>query len=193
MGAVLISGAVAEPFWTSPGVLWRHGYTYSGHASAAAAAMANLDIIESEGLVARVAESQVTLGAALAPLREHEWVVDVRAGAGLLGAVQVSPDVLGAHPTTMPRLISAMRDRGVLTRGLADGSVQVSPSFVVTRDELRRIASAIDESLVGLGSRRVVRRSVDVDLLPDVTSDEAGGFDSSDERLLADVPPHHGS
>ncbi|MBK9738244.1 MAG: aspartate aminotransferase family protein [Actinobacteria bacterium] len=193
MGAVLISGAVAEPFWTSPGVLWRHGYTYSGHASAAAAAMANLDIIESEGLVARVAESQVTLGAALAPLREHEWVVDVRAGAGLLGAVQVSPDVLGADPTTMPRLISAMRDRGVLTRGLADGSVQVSPSFVVTRDELRRIASAIDESLVGLGSRRVVRRSVDVDLLPDVTSDEAGGFDSSDERLLADVPPHHGS
>ncbi len=29
-------------------------------------------------------------------------------------------------------------------------------------------------------------------MLPDVTSDEAGGFGSLDERLLADVPPHHG-
>ena len=51
------SGNVAEPFWNPPGLLWRHGYTYSGHASAAAAAMANLDIIEGEGLVARVAAS----------------------------------------------------------------------------------------------------------------------------------------
>jgi hypothetical protein len=33
---------------------------------------------------------------------------------------------------------------------------------------------------------------LDVNLLPDQTSDEAGGFGSSDDRLLADVPPHHG-
>ena len=72
MGAVLVSAAVAEPFWTTPGLMWRHGYTYSGHASAAAAAIANLDIIEREELVARVAELQLSLTAALAPLRAHE-------------------------------------------------------------------------------------------------------------------------
>ena len=49
---------VAAPFWdgSAAGPMFVHGYTYSGHAAACAAAMANLDIIEGEGLVARVAD-----------------------------------------------------------------------------------------------------------------------------------------
>ncbi len=86
-----------------------------------------------------------------------------------------------------------MRERGVLTRGLADGSVQISPAFVITRDELGVIASAIDEALTEAGSVRAPRpRQRAAGCSPDVTSDEAGGFGSLDERLLADVPPHHG-
>ena len=193
MGAVLVAGRVAEPFWTTPGMVWRHGYTYSGHASAAAAAMANLDIIESEGLVQAVADLQLSLTAALSSLRSHEWVCDVRSGAGLLAAVQIDPEVLAGDPTTMPRLVAALRDRGVLTRALVDGSLQISPAFVITRGELRLLGSAIDDALVALGSSRTVRSELDVDLLPDVTRDEAGGFGTTDERLLADVPPHHGA
>jgi adenosylmethionine-8-amino-7-oxononanoate aminotransferase len=192
MGAVFVSQAVADPFWSSPGVLWRHGYTYSGHASAAAAAMANLDIIESEGLVARVAASQLTLTAALSELRTHDLVADVRSGAGLLGAVQLRPEALAEDPSTLPRLLTALRSRGILTRGLADGGLQISPPFVITRDQLNRMASAIDESLVELGSTRRPSPRADAALLPDVTTDEAGGFGSSDAQLLADVPPHHG-
>lgn len=193
MGAVLVSGAVAQPFWNTPGLLWRHGYTYSGHASAAAAAMANLDIMEREGLIEKVAGLQLSLTAALIDLRDHSWVVDVRSGVGLLGAVTIDPAILAADPTAMPRVIGAMRERGVLTRGLADGSVQISPPFVITRDELQRIAASIDEALSAAGSTRGVRTHADArDVLPDVTSDEAGGFGSTDSRLLADVPPHHG-
>ena len=62
-----------------PGV-WRHGYTYSGHASAAAAAHANLDIIEREGLVARGLELETEIPAALAPLLDHELVSEIRGG-----------------------------------------------------------------------------------------------------------------
>ena len=51
MGAVLVAPSVAAPFWDGTSGVWRHGYTYSGHAVAAAAAMANLDVIEREGLV----------------------------------------------------------------------------------------------------------------------------------------------
>jgi putrescine---pyruvate transaminase len=193
MGAVLVSGEIAAPFWTTPGLVWRHGYTYSGHASAAAAAMANLDIVEVEGLVARVAASQLTLTAALAPLRDHDWVVDVRSGAGLLGAVTIDPDVLAEPATSMPRILGAIRDRGVLTRGLADGSLQISPPFVITRAELQQLAGAIDEALASLGSRRTRGAGLEIDLLPDVTRDEQGGFGSTDAQLLADVPPHHGS
>jgi len=193
MGALLVAGPVAEPFWRTPGLVWRHGYTYSGHASAAAAALANLDLIEAEALVERVAALQVTLSAALQPLRAHSLVADVRTGVGLLGAVTIDPAALAADPALMGRILLSLRDRGVLTRALADGSLQVSPPFVVTRDELRTLASAIDDTLVSLGSVRT-RGPVDGDvLLPDLTGDEAGGFSSLDDRLARDVPPHHGS
>ena len=192
MGAVFVGAAVARPFWESPGLLWRHGYTYSGHASAAAAAMANLDIIERESLVEQVKSLELTLTAALVPLRQHSWVAETRSGVGLLGAVTIHPEVLASDATAMPRIISGLRDRGVLTRALADGSLQVSPPFVVTRDDLQALGAAIDATLTQLGSTSAATSSAD-DLLPTVTSDELGGFGSTDAQLLADVPPHHGA
>ena len=192
MGAVLVGGGVAEPFWTTPGLVWLHGYTYSGHAGAAAAALANLDIVEREDLVAAVAGSALTLTAALVPLRSHEYVSEVRSGSGLLAAVQVDPDVVADDPGVVDRLVREVRARGVLTRALAGGALQISPPFVITRAEMSSIASTIDEALAELGSTRRMVTAVDVDLLPDLTSDERGGFGTSDERLLADVPPHHG-
>ena len=193
MGAVLAAGRIAEPFWSAPGQMWRHGYTYSGHAAAAAVAHANLDIIESEKLVQAVADKQMMLKASLSPLREHSFVVDVRAGVGLLGAIQLDPALMADDPTIGARLVRAVRQRGVLTRLLADGGLQVSPPFMITRDDLRVLVTAVDEALSELGSRRVVHAGSTVDLLPEQTRDDAGGFDSLDARLLADVPPHHGS
>ena len=193
MGAVLVSARVSDPFFSSPGLMWRHGYTYSGHATAAVAATVNLDIVEREGLVAKVAESATSLTAALLPLRDHDLVTAVRSGSGLLAAVQLDPAKLAEDSTLMPRITRSMRENGVLTRALATGALQVSPSFVVSRAELRMISSAIDSALVMVGSRRTTMTSPEESLLPDATSDELGGFGSSDARLLADVPPHHGS
>lgn len=188
MGAVLVAGPVAEPIWA--GGIWRHGYTYSGHASAAAAALANLDILEREDLVRRVADHALTLSAALAPLRSHDWITEVRSGTGLLAAVQVDPRLLAEDPTVVGRLVTAIRERGVLTRPLVDGSLQISPPFVMTREEMGAVGRAIDDALGALGSTRGA--APEVDLLPGITSDEAGGFESSDDRLRAEVPPHHG-
>ena len=193
MGAVLVGARVSEPFFSTPGLMWRHGYTYSGHASAAVAATVNLDIVEREDLVAKVADSATSLTAALLPLRDHDLVTEVRSGSGLLAAVQLDPAKLAEDSTLMPRITRSMRENGVLTRALATGALQVSPSFVVSRAELRMISSAIDSALVMVGSRRTTTTSPEESLLPDVTSDELGGFGSSDARLLADVPPHHGS
>ena len=54
LGAVLVSGAVAEPFWREPGgPMFRHGATYAGHPTCCAAALANIDILERENLVPR--------------------------------------------------------------------------------------------------------------------------------------------
>ena len=51
LGGVLVGSRVREPFWDRApgGVIFRHGYTYSGHAAACAGGLANLDIIEREG------------------------------------------------------------------------------------------------------------------------------------------------
>jgi len=193
MGAVFIAGHIAEPFWTTPGLIWRHGYTYSGHAASAAAAMANLDIIERENLVQVVADSQLALRAALLPLRAHDLVTEVRGGVGLLGAVQIDPLAAAADSTLLPRILKETRNRGVLTRILADGGLQISPPFVMTREQMQQMAQAIDEALSAVGSAKSSQVHIGDDLLPNVTTDEAGGFGSRDAELRANVPPHHSS
>ncbi|MEI7779056.1 MAG: aminotransferase class III-fold pyridoxal phosphate-dependent enzyme [Actinomycetes bacterium] len=197
MGAVLVSGAVAEPFWTRGGV-FRHGYTYSGHATAAAVALANLDVLARENLVRRVLDLEPVLEMALRPLIGSDLVSQVRAGVGLLAAVQLAPDAVAADVTLAPRVIAGLRDRGVLTRLLADTSIQVSPPFVVTGSDLALLATAIAETLADVGSPVVKPANIgNVDLLPEQTSDdtEAGwgsGEANTDEWYRMNRPPHHG-
>lgn len=134
LGAVIASPRVAEPFFRR-GVVWRHGYTYSGHAAACAAAHANLDIIERERLVERAAELEGELAGALAPLDDLEGVREVRAGIGVLAAVALEGDPARAQ--------ARLRQAGVLSRVLADGALQISPPFVTSRADLDRLSEAI--------------------------------------------------
>ncbi len=108
MGAVLISPKVSDPFFTAgAGVWWRHGYTYSGHATAAAVALANLAIVEREGLLDEAARLETTLATALAPIAAHERVGEVRCGVGALAAVQfVEPTERSASPGRSGRTAS---------------------------------------------------------------------------------------
>ena len=90
MGAVFVAPRVAEPFFDpTAGVWWRHGYTYGGHAAAAAAAMANLDIIEREDLLAASAKLETTLHTQARLLADHPTVDEVRSGTGAVAAVQL--------------------------------------------------------------------------------------------------------
>lgn len=137
--AVLGAGAprVAERFFRK-GVMRRHGYTYSGHAAACAAALANLDIIGREKLVDRAAALEGELVGALAPLAELAHVREVRTGADVLAAVALDGDAVSAA-TAMTQL----RREGVLSRVLADGALQISPPFVTSRADLDGLARAI--------------------------------------------------
>ena len=146
MGVVLVAPSVAEVVWQAGG-MWRHGYTYTGHASAAAAAMANLDIIEREGLLARSLELETELPDVLAPLTESPLVREVRGGVGALAAVQIDEPLVAADPALCTRLVVALRTRGVLSRALANGSLQVSPPFVTTRDDLELYVKAVADVL----------------------------------------------
>jgi putrescine aminotransferase len=144
MGAVLVGPRVSEPFFKpAAGVWWRHGYTYSGHATAAAVALANLDIIERENLLVESARLETTLAREFASLAELHGVEEVRAGLGAVAGVQL------ADPSQAPRAMSALRDLGVATRVCGAGALQVSPAFVMTDDQVSELATAFRAALSG--------------------------------------------
>jgi putrescine aminotransferase len=152
IGAVIVSSSVAEPFWRAGTTeVFRHGYTYSGHPTAAAVALANLDLIEREHLIARVAELEPVLASAVAPLADLPLVSAVRAGTGLLAAVEIAEDARADDPTLGQRLVLAIRDRGVITRLLRGIALQISPPFVISEAEIGRIAEAYGDALSSLG------------------------------------------
>ena len=147
LGGVIVGPRVREPFWAEGAGVWRHGYTYSGHATATAAAHANLDLMEREGLLDRAVELERELADALTPLEAHDLVSEVRAGLGVVAAVQVDPALIADDATLADRATAAARDNGVLTRTLVGGGLQISPPLVITRPELDELADGLRGAL----------------------------------------------
>jgi putrescine---pyruvate transaminase len=148
LGGVLASPKVAAPFWSDGSdAVWRHGYTYSGHPTVCAAALANLDIIEREGLVARVLELESEIMEALESLLDHRNVASLRGGVGALAAVQLDPDLVAEDPSAPARGAAAAREAGVITRPIAGGAFQVSPPFTITRSELDELTAGLRTGL----------------------------------------------
>jgi putrescine aminotransferase len=147
MGAVVVAPSVAQVFYDGTVGLWRHGYTYSGHAVAAAAGLANLAILRREDLVPRVAALEAVLRDTLAPLASHPLVTEVRVGAGLLAAVALDAERRASDPTFAAGVVGQLRERGLLTRLLVDGSLQVSPPFVIDEADLKLFAHSTADVL----------------------------------------------
>jgi adenosylmethionine-8-amino-7-oxononanoate aminotransferase len=141
MGAVIAAPWVAEPFWAPGAGVWRHGYTYSGHATGAAAALANLDILEGEDLCGRALELEGALVETLRDLEHHELIEEVRGGLGLLAAVNLRRDLVEADAALPGRVGMACREAGLLIRPLVGGALAVSPPLVITRVEIDELVS----------------------------------------------------
>ena len=143
LGGVVISGRVAEPFWSEPGrVTVRPGQTYAGHAAACAAALANIAILERESLIPRGQELEDDLLGALVPLREHPLVGNVRGGVGLMAAVAIDDELLERDPALPGKVAKAIRPHGVLLRSLAR-ELAISPPLVVGAEEIDLLAGGI--------------------------------------------------
>lgn len=145
LGGVLVSPRIADRFFVAPAggdaPVFRHGLTYSGHATSCVVAEANLDVIEEEGLVERAGYLERVLEKVLAPLRNHDLVVEVRAGAGFMAGVQLREDVSGEE------VAERCTDAGVLIRTIHDNTLQICPPFVTTDDEVALIAETVAEAL----------------------------------------------
>lgn len=137
LGGVFVGAAPRAALEANPDFFLRHGFTYSGHATACAAAMANLDILEREGLLERALHVGGRLSAGLRSLADDGTVDHVR-GLGAMWAV-------GLHEG---QNAMAMRDHmldhgGVVCRALNADSLLFCPPLVTTDAQIDRIVDAV--------------------------------------------------
>jgi adenosylmethionine-8-amino-7-oxononanoate aminotransferase len=146
LGGVLVGQRVQEPFWagSTAGPTFMHGYTYSGHAAACAAAQVNLDIIEGEGLVERVGAMEDDFGAAIRRLEGAPLVGEVRS-VGFTAAVAIAPERLAADAGIPARVVAAALRHGIATRVLRGHAIHISPALTITPGE-------VDTMVDGLGA-----------------------------------------
>ena len=142
MGAVFVSDAIYQAFMqgSDRGIELFHGYTYSGHPLACAAALAALDIYEQEGLLTRGAELAPYFEKAIHSLHELSKVIDIR-NIGMMAAIDLEslPDAFGARG--MAALQSAF-DKGLLIRTTGD-TIALSPPLIIQRDAIDEIADIL--------------------------------------------------
>ena len=156
LGGVLVGERVRAPFWDEPiaGAVFRHGYTYSGHSGAAAAALANLDIIERERLVERVATLEPILDKSVRRLEGAPLVGEIRT-IGLTAAVALSPDVLAKDPGAPDKVVAASLRHGVASRVLRAHAIHISPPFVITEAQIDAMVDGIGNALEDVASAGV--------------------------------------
>ncbi|HEV2363716.1 MAG TPA: aminotransferase [Caulobacteraceae bacterium] len=129
-----------------------HGYTYSGHPTCAAVALANLEIMEREDLVRRTAEVTAPhLARAFASLADHPLVGEART-IGLLGAIEIVADKKtrarfgGKEGTAGPAVRDACIRNGLMVRGIRD-SIVACPPLVISGDQIDDMTAILRQSL----------------------------------------------
>ena len=156
---VPLSGCVvSERVWevlSGDGGVFQHGYTYSSHPLAAAAALANLEVVERDGLVAQAAARGERLRARLnEAFGDHPLVGEVR-GIGLVAAVEFvaskgedGPVRFDPSLAVGARVTRAALERGLITRALpAADTISFSPPFTITEAEVDRAVELAREAL----------------------------------------------
>ena len=141
MGGVLINDRVVEGLESQPETVteFMHGYTYSGHPLAAAAALATLAVYQEEGLFQRAAELAPVWENAVHSLRDVPGVMDVR-NLGLLAGIEfaTAPD----RPPPARAIAARCYEAGVLIRAVGD-SLVLSPPLCVTHEQIDQIVETI--------------------------------------------------
>ena len=143
LGGVLISRTVCDVLESDPDFTFMHGYTYSGHPAASAAAIANINIIENEGLVQRAEVIGDRLSGGLKALEKDGIFSEVR-GEGAIWAAQVT------DASTEQGLVirDKMTEMGVICRAI-NGALAFCPPLVIEENDIDLIvdtaAKAVEE------------------------------------------------
>ncbi|RIK77998.1 MAG: aspartate aminotransferase family protein [Planctomycetota bacterium] len=142
-----IAAAIDEP---NTSRAWMHAHTYSAHPVGCAVALANLDILEREGLVERAGELGRYLNRQAATLASHKNVGEVR-GLGLMTAVEIVADretkaEFPPEERIGPRIHEATQRRGMFTRMRGD-VYNIAPCYKVEERQIDRMIEILGESI----------------------------------------------
>jgi len=150
IGGVIVSDRVADVMINEVGDFF-HGFTYSGHPVAAAAALENLRIIEEEGLVERVRDDIGPYFAAAWKSLENHEVVGQAESVGLMGGLQLAADKATRRRYAKPDDIgSAVRnhcvENGLIMRATGDRML-ASPALTISRSEVDKVIEKLRNAL----------------------------------------------
>jgi beta-alanine--pyruvate transaminase len=150
MGAVGVKAEIYDAVVSSApaGIELFHGYTYSAHPLAVAAAAATLETYAEEGLFERAAALESAWEAAVHRLRDARHVTDIR-NLGLMAAFDLAPRP-GAPGARGAEIMQACFDAGVLIRVTGD-TIALSPPLIVSEDQIGEIVGAIRAALGDVG------------------------------------------
>jgi len=146
MGAVFAKQFVHDAFMTGPEHLieFFHGYTYSAHPLACAAALGTLDTYADEGLLTRAAQMEGYFADAVHSLKGLPNVIDIR-NIGLVGGIELAP--IAGEPGK--RAFSVFLDcweRGLLVRTTGD-IIALSPPLIIEKSHIDQIVGLLSEAL----------------------------------------------
>ncbi|NML17414.1 aspartate aminotransferase family protein [Azohydromonas caseinilytica] len=146
MGAVLAKREIHDAFMHGPEQLieFPHGYTYSAHPLACAAALATLQTYEEENLLTRASELHDYFGQALHSLRDLPLVVDVR-HIGLVGGIELTP-IPDAPAKRAFNVFLDCWEQGVLIRTTGD-TIALSPPLIIEKSHIDRIVDTLAGAL----------------------------------------------
>jgi beta-alanine--pyruvate transaminase len=143
MGGVLVRKPVHDAFMKGPDHVIElfHGYTYSGHPLACAAAIATLDIYRDEKLFERTRALEPVWADAIHALKGLPNVLDIRT-IGLVAAIDLAsrPDAVGQR--AFEAMDRAFQEQGLMIRATAD-TLALTPPLIVSEDQIGEIADKL--------------------------------------------------
>jgi adenosylmethionine-8-amino-7-oxononanoate aminotransferase len=156
LGGIIVSKRIQDILQAQPtDVRWMHAYTYSAHPTACAVGLANLAIIEREGLVEHAAQMGKYLLEQLETLRSLRYVGDVR-GLGLLARVELVKDTATKESFAPAdhvgdRVMAEARRRGLISRNRGE-VICIAPPLVIEKDEIDQLVGILRDSIEAITS-----------------------------------------
>jgi beta-alanine--pyruvate transaminase len=146
MGGVIVSEKIYEAFQQGPEeqIEFFHGYTYSGHPLASAAAIATLDVYKEEDLFERTKDLAPYFEEAIHSLKGLPHVIDIR-NMGLMGGVELKP-IAGSPGKRAHSVFTKCYENGVLVRAAGD-TIALTPSFIASKSHIDQIVGTIKSAL----------------------------------------------